>query len=183
MTRSVDIEWEGLNTIQGYIINAPDRIGRLARGEMSKAAHAAFRLSQRQVPVASGTLKNSGDLQINGDEYIIGYGGAAAQYAMFVHENLTARHKPPTKAKFVEDPVRAIQIAIENDISIQIDGAIVGSYPQSPAEAVAAEVAYSTKRFRRGKTINTVTGRKIKRMPKPMSGPEISAALKRRKRK
>lgn len=33
---------------------------------------------------------------------MFGFGNAAVQYAAAVHENLTARHAPPTQAKFAE---------------------------------------------------------------------------------
>ncbi len=36
----------------------------------------------------------------------VGFGGVGAPYAIFVHENLQAYHKPPTKAKFLEDAYR-----------------------------------------------------------------------------
>lgn len=34
---------------------------------------------------------------------IVGY---TAQYAIFVHENLEAHHRPPTQAKYLEQPAR-----------------------------------------------------------------------------
>lgn len=32
--------------------------------------------------------------------------GFSAPYAVYVHENLQAQHKPPTRAKFLEEPAR-----------------------------------------------------------------------------
>lgn len=41
-----------------------------------------------------------------GPAVVIGY---TAQYAIYVHENLAAAHKPPAQAKFLEAPARAMQ--------------------------------------------------------------------------
>ena len=63
--------------------------------------------SQDQCPVRYGVLRASGYVS---DPYEIGTAikidlGYSANYAIYVHENLEARHLPPTKAKYLEDPV------------------------------------------------------------------------------
>lgn len=78
--------------------------------------------SQILVPVETGTLKRSGTVEepvIDGDSATVtlgyGYGEQinpnsgepATGYAVFVHENLEARHSPPTQAKFLEQPAAA----------------------------------------------------------------------------
>ena len=76
-------------------------------------AQIAFGESQREVPVDKGNLRNSGQahgIKVNrfGDtlEITLGYGGVAASYALIVHEDMTARHKGGTKAKYLEDPIK-----------------------------------------------------------------------------
>lgn len=71
----------------------------------------AFAASQREVPVDTGILKNSGVLSrpyLDGGYLVvdISYGGAAADYALTVHEDMEARHNEGTKAKYLEDPVK-----------------------------------------------------------------------------
>jgi hypothetical protein len=71
----------------------------------------AFAASQREVPVDTGILKNSGILSrpfLDGTDLVveISYGGAAADYALTVHEDLNARHNEGQKAKYLEDPVK-----------------------------------------------------------------------------
>jgi hypothetical protein len=81
-------------------------------------------VSQAEVPVDTGTLRASGRVlepEELGDtvSITIGYGYGdqvnpktgqlASQYAVPVHERLDVKHAPPTKAKFLEDPVRAYQ--------------------------------------------------------------------------
>ena len=67
------------------------------------------------VPVDTGNLKSTGHVQppvIRGRavEVTLGYGGTSAKggevgYAWYVHENEDAHHEPPTKAKFLEEPI------------------------------------------------------------------------------
>lgn len=65
--------------------------------------------SQELVPVDTGTLKSSGSVEppdISPGHVVVrlGYGGAASEYAVVVHENLDAYHAPPTQAKYLEQP-------------------------------------------------------------------------------
>jgi hypothetical protein len=66
---------------------------------------------QNYVPVDTGTLKSSGYVELperDGDQLRVemGYGGAAAPYAIYVHERLDVRH-PVGQAKFLELPLLA----------------------------------------------------------------------------
>lgn len=70
-----------------------------------------FEESQDEVPVDTNALRTSGNLgfpQFEGQSVVveISYGGAAADYAMIVHEDLEARHRDGKKAKYLEDPAR-----------------------------------------------------------------------------
>jgi len=59
-------------------------------------------------PVKTGYMRGSGYVS----EPVIGYGqilasiGYSAEYAWWVHENMEAYHHPPTKAKFLEEPLQ-----------------------------------------------------------------------------
>lgn len=61
--------------------------------------------SQRRTPVETGALRASHAVTVDGDgEDVVGritVGGAAAPYAVYVHENLEAYH-PVGQAKFLE---------------------------------------------------------------------------------
>lgn len=66
------------------------------------------RASQEIVPVDTGNLKNSSFTRSSGDntdkpEVTVGY---TANYGIYVHENLDARHKEGKQAKFLEEPAR-----------------------------------------------------------------------------
>lgn len=62
------------------------------------------------VPVDTGTLRDSGqvDMEIDGSTItvILGYGGAAKDYAVIQHEDLTLHHTHG-QAKFLETPMLA----------------------------------------------------------------------------
>lgn len=64
-------------------------------------------ISQAVVPVKFGILKNSAFTRPKGSgasySVLVGY---TASYAIYVHENLEARHKPGKIAKFLEQPMR-----------------------------------------------------------------------------
>lgn len=88
--------------------------GREVERAVAKAlyleANDAFNESQIEVPVDLGVLQSSGHVTLPewaGHQVTISivYGGASANYAVYVHEDLEARHDPPTKAKYLEDPV------------------------------------------------------------------------------
>lgn len=75
-------------------------------------AQEAFRLSQQVVPVDTGVLRASGNVTQyrtgNVAHAWIRYGGAAASYAIYVHELPPgrARHASPTQWKYLERPVK-----------------------------------------------------------------------------
>lgn len=93
-----------------------DYLRRLAL-EARRAMGAALRAeaerimaaSKRLVPVDTGALRASGRVEgpvWGGETVSVGllYGGPAAPYAVYVHENLAARH-PTGQAKYLEQPV------------------------------------------------------------------------------
>lgn len=61
---------------------------------------------KQRTPVDTGTLRGSGtvlppNVSGTGVEVIAGFGGAASEYAIYVHEDLTANH-PVGQSKFLE---------------------------------------------------------------------------------
>ena len=73
-------------------------------------ANTIFAKSQILVPVDTGVLRGSGGVsapQMGNLGYFVDifYGGPAAPYALFVHEIIGNYHKPPTQAKYLEQPL------------------------------------------------------------------------------
>ena len=65
------------------------------------------RMSQKIVPVDFGNLKNSSFTRhVGKGAWTRMYVGYTADYALYVHENLEARHKKGQTAKFLERPLR-----------------------------------------------------------------------------
>jgi hypothetical protein len=81
------------------------------RGKQALHLEAEYILDEAlaQTPIEWGPLKESGEVVDKGPfQVAIKFGGAAREYAIYVHENKNARHYPPYgkggKAKFLEDP-------------------------------------------------------------------------------
>lgn len=84
-------------------------------------ANTVLNESKKIVPVDKGTLKDSGRVErpkVDGDgvEVEIGYGGAASDYALIVHENMNARHADGKSAKYLEIPVKAAETTFVKDV-------------------------------------------------------------------
>lgn len=73
------------------------------------------RESQKIVPVQFGVLRNAAFTRSRGigagTEVLVGY-DQSASYAIFVHENLQARHKAGKQAKFLEAPLKQNRLKI-----------------------------------------------------------------------
>lgn len=109
----VSVELEGADRLARVFqqATASDTINELKQAVTGTAA-TVLDESQKIVPVDFGTLKGSGmvkepKVDSRGIEVEITYGGAAAPYAGYVHENMNARHKDGKTAKYLEIPVEA----------------------------------------------------------------------------
>lgn len=88
-----------------------------------KALRPAFKLSKTYVPVDTGALKKSGFLEKvrnpTAPGVQIGYGRyGRPHYAAVVHENLNVKHKPPTRAKFLQDAINESLGQIQRDLGV-----------------------------------------------------------------
>ena len=94
------------------------RLGRKANKALARALFIEGELvmsgAKKLVPVDTGALRSTGHVNIPlaraGVVLVtLGFGGPAAPYAIRVHEDLEARHEPPTQAKYLEIPALAAQ--------------------------------------------------------------------------
>lgn len=103
------IEVEGVEKLQKMLkVGGQQAMTATARALYTEANKIFFD-SQAQVPIDTGALRASGMVTKpyfvgNTATVEIGYGGAAAPYALIVHEDLEANHEVG-KAKFLEDPL------------------------------------------------------------------------------
>ena len=80
--------------------------------------------SKTEVPVETGALRASGQvtpptITAQGVEVVLGYGNSSVGYAVYVHENLMARH-PVGKAKFLEDPMNRARQGMEDRLAADL---------------------------------------------------------------
>jgi len=93
-----------LANLKGFSTTKAAGIGR----GLKQAGLFLQRESQLIVPVDTGNLKggaftrNVGGAGFDTD-IVVGY---VADYAVYVHENLQAKHKPGKQAKYLEEPAR-----------------------------------------------------------------------------
>lgn len=98
---------KGVLELQAVLVKHKHKTGgRLARG-LLKAGLFLQRESMKLVPVDTSALRATARTRKEGSgidiEVIVSYG---TDYAVYVHEDLNAAHKPPTQAKFLEGPLR-----------------------------------------------------------------------------
>ena len=101
----IQIEMDGINTVLAKIGTLDSVEARRARTQaMYKQALVTLTKAISYTPVATGALRNSGQVNIEGNDVVISFGGPAAPYAIYVHEDLYAAH-PVGQSKFLERAV------------------------------------------------------------------------------
>lgn len=98
-----------------------------------RAAHAVLRKAKHYCPVSEegsggnppGTLRDSGQVTSVkrpgfGSEAQVVFGGLAAPYALWVHEHVWKRHKPPTCAKFLERAYRETRGTVKSIVQREV---------------------------------------------------------------
>lgn len=82
--------------------------------------------AKRQTPVKSGALKESGKVTEDGGVLTLSFGNASVTYAVYVHENLRARHRVGN-AKFLELPFVAALRGMDARLAAAVRAAVGGS--------------------------------------------------------
>ena len=104
------------------------RLGKRAPRVLGKAlfaeGEAIMATSKRLVPVDTGALRSSGNVQLprreaQGVAVTLSYGGAAAPYAVFVHE-IQATHRPPTQWKYLSTPFNAARQGMAQRLAARV---------------------------------------------------------------
>lgn len=133
----VSIELDGAQRLEKIIQRAAgDAEAKKALGQaMFGFATKVLNESKKIVPIDTGSLRNSGRVsgeKISADvvEVEISYGGAGAEYAAIVHEDMTMDHSPSKltavtkrprrgQAKYLETPVRAAAPNFTRSVAIR----------------------------------------------------------------
>lgn len=124
-----DVRMQGLEVLRGGLEDMPADFKRAVSGALFREVNDIFNESQRQVPVEFNTLRSSGTINPPvwtgyRAEASIGYGGAASEYAIYVHEILENRHAPPTKAKYLEGPALAAMAGMADRLAARVRAAM-----------------------------------------------------------
>lgn len=91
----------------GRISHMIDEVPDLIERALFEEATMIFNKSQELCPIDTKRLRDSGRISI--DRTSEGFSAAitySTDYAIYVHEDLTKYHNPPTQAKFLEQPAR-----------------------------------------------------------------------------
>jgi len=117
---------EGDETLKNFLRTAKQETPLAVAQAVWEEANVIFAKSQRLVPVDTGVLRGSGGVSApqagaNSSTYVdIFYGGPAAPYALYVHEIIGNFHKPPTQAKYLEQPLMEALDTLQANIARRI---------------------------------------------------------------
>ncbi len=117
---------DGDERLQAFLNAAKQETPLAVAQAIWEEANLIFARSQVLVPVDTGVLRGSGGVSApqpmaGGGTYVdIFYGGPAAPYALYVHEILGNYHKPPTQAKYLEQPFMQALNTIQRNIADRI---------------------------------------------------------------
>jgi len=92
----------------------PDKVERLLERRGLSILAESLRECPHKTGYLRGTAAMNGPVVSNGRAYLsIGYG---ADYAIYVHERLDLTHRPPTKARFLADPMNRNQPILASEL-------------------------------------------------------------------
>jgi len=93
-------------TVKAYKDILNGKIGAAAERGVKKATKYLLNKTLEVTPVDTGNLRESGQTYFIGTGFktkgIVYFDESIAPYAIFVHEDLTKYHEPPTMAKFLQ---------------------------------------------------------------------------------
>lgn len=116
---------EGMDALERIVERGSKDVGKILARAVFSEANTVLNESKKIVPVDLGVLKNSGkvsrpEVTPAGVEVEITYGGAAAPYALYVHEDPDAQHKPGKTYKYLEQPVMARRDVFVRNVKIAL---------------------------------------------------------------
>jgi hypothetical protein len=129
------IEITGLSKLRRVTEQGGEKAKQAIAQGLYLEAQMAFNESQTLVPIDTGILRSSGHITspvVTPDsvEITIAYGGPATDYAYIVHERIYAPsgkkvyHKPPTRAKYLETPVKRRSKGMGKRLTAFVDRAL-----------------------------------------------------------
>lgn len=135
---SIEFKLDGLEALRSKLRGVEERARRNVKAELFQFGEEVMAASKDGpssviVPVRTSALMTSGHVELpveNGAEISVtlGYGGPAAPYALYVHEDLTPKHwnRPGSGPKYLEVPLR--------DRQEQLPGRVMGAMKRAFTE-------------------------------------------------
>ncbi|MFK0180008.1 hypothetical protein ACIQVR_29005 [Streptomyces xanthochromogenes] len=108
--------------------NGEQVLGRAREGALRGLLLGAEHLlaaSRSEVPIDEGTLERSGATSVD-DANLVAAVSYDTPYARRVHEDMSARHSPGRKAKFLEDPAHREAGTVGEIIAAQVRRSLRG---------------------------------------------------------
>ena len=107
----IEVKTVGLPELKKKLGFLPQRVIDVTQAALYQEGELIMTEAKKECPVDTGTLRSSGYTakpKWDGARIVVelGFGGAAAPYAVYVHERLDLRHTVG-KAKYLEDPTMA----------------------------------------------------------------------------
>lgn len=117
----IEAKVTGLDGVIKMLQQHKEKAVAALKKELYQEAEGIMTQSKELVPVDTGNLRDSGTVRLplqTGRSIVqeLGYGGPAAPYAIFVHENTVVFHKIGM-AKFLEIPFRQAQKGMADRIA------------------------------------------------------------------
>ena len=102
----VSITVTGFARVQERLAALAEEFGEAVGNAVRAESEIIMTEAKRRTPVLTGALRESGNVTgPDGDgDVVLGFGGPATPYAVYVHENLEAYHRVG-RAKFLESAV------------------------------------------------------------------------------
>lgn len=123
MVGSETVQIAGLDRVLDQLANIASAMPTLAQDALTVEAELIMTEAKRRTPVLTGALRSSGVvLPLDGEiGATLTFGGPAAPYAVYVHENMEAFHGVG-QAKFLESAVLEAIPSLPQQIADRIRG-------------------------------------------------------------
>lgn len=102
MYQMANVKWDTTSFLRG-VENLIRKVEAGSKEAKNIVADEILRLSQFEVPHDKGLLQNSGKVEPEGEDYIVGYNKV---YAARLHEHPKYHFQKGRKGKYMEDPIK-----------------------------------------------------------------------------
>lgn len=119
------VQVTGVDAVLKAIGRAKVKVPPKVHDALVRAAYVVLSKAKYYCPVETGNLVATGQVLsvkrtgLNSESRVV-FGGHQAPYALWVHEHVWKKHKPPTCAKFLERAYREVRGTIGNMVKREL---------------------------------------------------------------